>query len=116
MWKLVRSIVMFAGAVAVVVGVVGLFTVVSVSPNQNNVLCGSAVAPDLSQARAETGRGYPATPPAADVKVAHSDYVALCRGELTDRRIWTITVAGIGVLSIAGALTLGAVMRRVGSS
>lgn len=112
---LVRWIVVFIGAVALVTGVAGLLTPVSAGPG--NVGCGIAVAPDLSSARVATERGgqnrpsppsVPETPGFAephDDIIVNTDYVDLCRKELTDRRIWTITLAAVGAAAaLAGAL------------
>lgn len=50
---IIRRVVLFAGAVALIVGAVGLLTPVSASGGLGAVKCGSAVAPDLAAARAE---------------------------------------------------------------
>ncbi|WP_431238018.1 hypothetical protein ACQ86B_25975 [Mycolicibacterium aichiense] len=88
-----------------------------------NVDCGSAIAPDLSAARAATVQGgtnmpspagVPETPGMAephDDVIVNTDYVELCHQELTDRRIWTIVLSAVGAAAILG-IGLAAVLSR----
>ncbi|MBE1552138.1 hypothetical protein GGC64_006225 [Mycobacterium sp. OAS707] len=64
--------------------------------------CGTAVAPDLSAARAHDD-GNAANVPVGDVVVVDTDFTRLCRMELEDRRLWTIPLAAAGVLAAAAA-------------
>lgn len=109
---MIRWSVLFVGVVALAVGVVGLVSPVSAGPA--NVRCGSAVAQDLSAARQATVLGganmpgppaVPETPGLAephDDIIVNTDYVSLCRKDLTDRRIWTIALVGVGAIAVLG--------------
>lgn len=99
---LIGRILVFAGAIALVVGVVGLFAPVSVSPNLLVVDCGSAVSPDPSAARANDDASSANIPVPSGVLV-DTNYTELCRMDLEDRRIWTISLAAVGALAIAAA-------------
>ena len=117
-----RWTVLFIGVVAVVTGVVGILTPVSAGPQ--NVACGTVVAEDLSAARAATVRGganlpapdrVPETPGVAepdDDIIVNSDYVNLCRKELTDRRMWTVTLAAVGAVGVLAGVLAAAAARR----
>jgi len=106
-----RRIILFIGGVAVLVGVIGLFTPVSVHPELVPVSCGSAVAPNLSAARARDD-GNAANVPVRGEVIVDSNYTRLCQMDLADRRIWTITLAAAGALAIASALALAARSNR----
>ncbi|KUH99192.1 hypothetical protein [Mycobacterium sp. IS-3022] len=108
---IVLRIVLFAGVAAVIVGVVGLLAPVSASPENRTIECGSAVAPDLSAARAHDD-GSAANIPVPGGVVADTDFTRLCQMNLEDRRIWTITLAVAGLVAVAGALVLGARWKR----
>ncbi|MBY0389953.1 MAG: hypothetical protein K2X56_18110 [Mycobacterium pseudokansasii] len=107
----VRRILLFAGAVALLVDVVGLLAPVSVSPGLHTVGCGSALAPDLSAARARDDR-TPANVPIDGKVVADINYTRLCQLEIEDRRIWTISLAAPGALAVIVALALAAWFKR----
>jgi hypothetical protein len=102
---------LFGGAVALIVGIAGLLTPVSVAPEDKTVSCGTAVAPDLSEARANDDRSV-ANVPILDEVVADINYTRLCQMDLTDRKIWTISLAGVGALAIVGTLVLRAWWKR----
>lgn len=106
---MVRLVMLFAGMVAVTVGVVGLLVPVNVG--EENVGCGSALFPDFSAAREATNFGG-ANIPVLDQVIATPDYVELCDTEVADRRVWTITLAVAGVLAVVGALILIVRARR----
>lgn len=108
---ILRRTVLFAGVVALIVAVVGLLVPVSVSPEGATVGCGSAVAPDLSTARANDDRSAANMPILGEV-VVDTNYTRLCQMDLDDRRIWTITLAAAGFLAVVGALALGALSNR----
>lgn len=108
---ILRRIVLFMGVVALIVGVVGLLAPVSVSPELQTVRCGSAVAPDLSAARAEDDRSAANLPVGGEI-VADTNYTRLCQMDLSDRRIRTITLAVAGALAVTGAVVLAARAHR----
>jgi hypothetical protein len=82
--------------------------------------------PDLAAARAATehhganipvpdlGPGTP-EPARHDAVIINSDYVSLCRQNLTDRRFWTITLVAVGGVATLGALAAAAGAHRRGS-
>lgn len=107
--------VLFAGLVALIVGVVGLFAPVSASPEEQTIACGSAVAPDLSAARAHDD-GSAANLPVPGGVVADTDYTRLCEMNLEDRRIWTIALSIVGAVGVVGALVWGARAKRTARS
>lgn len=109
---IVRRILVFAGVVALIVGTVGLLAPLSVSPEaEPSVRCGSAVAPDLSAARANDDESAANFPVRGEV-VVDTNYTRLCQLDLADRRIWTITLAAAGALAVVGALMFGAFSSR----
>lgn len=101
-YGMVRLTAVFVGVVALLVGILGLITPVSVSPYRQVVSCGSAIAPDLSEARSLDDTSAANVPVAGEV-VVDTDYTQLCRMELEDRRLWTITVAVVGALAMSAA-------------
>ena len=109
--RIVLSLGVFVGAVTVAAGVVGLLAPISVSSQQNVVGCGSAVAPDLSAARAEDERSG-AGKPVIDEAAPERSYTRLCLMDLDDRRTWMITVAVVGALAIIGVLVFGGLTHR----
>ncbi|MBX7450381.1 hypothetical protein GR927_20535 [Mycolicibacterium sp. 3033] len=112
---LVKRIVLALGAIAIIVGVAGLLTSVSIDPEGRSVSCGSAVSADLSEARAQ----QPTTTDNARIDgdlVVRPDYVALCRQELDDRRLWTLTLCGLGVLAVAVPAVMTLASRRRASA
>ncbi|MCV7016893.1 hypothetical protein H7I96_03995 [Mycolicibacterium aichiense] len=128
---MMRWAIVVVGVLALVTGVAGLLSPVSAGPGHRGpvsvepaqVRCGSAVAPDLSAARAATVQGGKNTPSPAGVPetpgmaephddiIVNTDYVELCHKELTDRRIWTIVLSGVGAVAILG-IGLSAVLSR----
>lgn len=86
-----------------IVGVVGLFAPVSVSPELRTVDCGSAISPDLSDARAQSDVRVSPEEVVTDI-----DYAELCRMDLADRRVLTITViaGGAFILIVTAAVAL----------
>ncbi len=100
----VRRLLIGLGAVLLLAGVIGLLAPVSVSDgNGHSVGCGNAVATDLSAARSANDSGV-ANIPILNQVVPHTDYVAKCQSEVGGRRAWTIPLAVIGIVVIAGAL------------
>ncbi|MGW0161899.1 hypothetical protein ACWDUN_21570 [Mycobacterium sp. NPDC003323] len=99
------------GVGAVLVGLVGLVTPVSVSPALAVVNCGSAAFPDLSEARNFETRDV-VDLPVGDYIPADADYTELCRMDLEDRRLWTLALTGVGVLAGVSSLAVMAMRRR----
>jgi hypothetical protein len=108
--KLIFFLALFLGTVALSVGVVGLLAPVSVSPEDKTVRCGSALAPDLSAARAEDDHSAVNIPVLAD-----TNFTRLCQMDLKDRRMWTISLAAVGALAILGSLAFRARSARAPS-
>jgi hypothetical protein len=95
---------MVLGAAILVAGVIGLLVPVSV-PNGNggSIACGNAVAENLSAARSANDKNL-ANIPIVNQIVPHTDYVAQCQSSVSGRRMWTIPLAVIGVIALAGTL------------
>ena len=73
-----RRLVLLAGAVVLVVGVIGLLMPVSVAgPEGQKIGCGNAIAADDSAAR-EADNNNPVNLPILNEVIPHTDYVALC--------------------------------------
>ena len=106
-----RWLILLVGAVVLIVGVIGLLVPVSVpDPDSGGIGCGSGLVQDLSAAR-EANDNNPANLPILNQIIPHTDYVTQCQSALSGRRAWTIPVAVIGVVVIAGSLFVGS---RVG--
>ena len=107
----VRRLIIAVGAVLLLAGVIGLLTPVSVSDgNGGSVACGNAIATDFSAARNANDKNG-ANIPILNQILPHSDYVAQCQSSVNSRRTWTIPLAVIGIVAVAGA----ALMRRTGA-
>ncbi len=102
---------MFVGAIAVLIGVAGLLTPVSVSPERQAVECGTAVSADLSRARALDDE-MPAKLDVSGELAAAPDYTELCQKELDDRRLGTLTLTGFGAIVVLVPLAVGLIGRR----
>jgi hypothetical protein len=102
-----QRLILLAGAVALIIGVIGLLVGVSVpGPDNGAIGCGNGVATDLSAAR-EANNNNPANLPVLDQIIPHSDYVAQCQSAVSGRRAWTIPVAVVGLVVIAGSFFVG---------
>lgn len=110
-WQL---IIIGAGLVALLVGIVGLIAPVSVANEGRVIDCGSAIAPDLSAARAHDDSSAANVPVLGEL-VGDVNYTRLCEKDLEDRRLWTITLGAAGALAAAGAAAQGAWSRRTKS-
>ncbi|MDO0977052.1 hypothetical protein [Mycolicibacterium frederiksbergense] len=110
----VRPVIVAAGLVALLVGFVGLVSPVSVSAGESVVGCGSALAPDLSAARAHDDAGV-SNDRVSGERVIDTDYTRLCGMDLEDRRLWTITLGGVGALVLAAVATQTVWSRRTPS-
>jgi hypothetical protein len=102
----VRRLILAAGVILVIAGVIALLVPVSVSDsNGGSVGCGNAVAEDLSGARSANG-GTVANVPILNQIVPHTDFVAQCQSAVSSRRAWSIPLAVVGALIAAGALVV----------
>jgi hypothetical protein len=100
----VRRLVLLVGAVALVVGIIGLLVPVSVSDSNGGSLgCGNAAISDLSSAREADNKSV-ASIPILNQIVPHTDFVAECQSALSGRRLWTIPVTVIGAIALVAAL------------
>jgi hypothetical protein len=98
-----RRFVLVVGAVALVVGIIGLLVPVSVSDgNGGSMGCGNAAISDLSSAREANNKSV-ANIPILNQIVPHTDFVAQCQSALSSRRSWTIPVTVIGAIAVIGA-------------
>jgi hypothetical protein len=99
-----RRLVLVAGAILFVAGVVGLFVPVSIS---GGIGCGNAVHSDVSAARAQDNQNVGNSPVVQQIPIANqvapkSQFVSECNSALGNRRLWTIPLTVVGVV-IAGA-------------
>jgi hypothetical protein len=102
-----RRLILLVGAVALIIGVIGLLVPVSVpGPDNASIGCGNGLVSDLSAAR-EANNNNPANLPILDEIIPHSDYVAQCQSAVSGRRTWTIPVAVVGMVVIAGSFFVG---------
>ncbi|HKI40526.1 MAG: aminopeptidase [Mycobacterium sp.] len=107
----VRRLIIGVGAVLLLAGVIGLLVPVSVSDgNGHSIGCGNAFATDLSAARNANDNSV-ANVPILNQVVPHTDYVAQCQSAVGSRRTWTIPLAVVGIIVIAGTL----LVRRQGA-
>lgn len=102
-----RWVILLVGAVALVVGIIGLLMPVSVTgPDNRDVGCGNAVAADYSEARDLDSRN-PVNLPILDEVIPHTDYAAQCESAVSSRRTWSIPVAIIGAVVMAASFFVG---------
>jgi hypothetical protein len=102
-----RWLVLLAGAVVLVVGLIGLLVPVSVAgPDGQDIGCGNAIAADDSAAR-EADNNNPVNLPILNEVLPHTDYVAQCASSVSERRTWSIPVAIVGLVVIAGGFFVG---------
>lgn len=109
-----RLIIVGLGALALLVGVVGLFAPVSVSAEGKTIGCGSVVTPDLSAARANDDASAANALVLGDL-VSDADVTRLCDMNLEDRLQWTVTLVSLGALTVVAAAAQGIVSRRTRS-
>ncbi len=98
-----RRLILFIGAVVLVAGVIALLVPVSVTGDGQSIGCGNAVAADSSEAEAANGKTV-ANVPILNQIVPHTDYVANCRDAVSSRRSWSIPLAVIGAVVLAGSV------------
>jgi hypothetical protein len=105
-----RRLILLAGVVLLVAGVIGLFVPVSISGGSGGSIgCGSAVHSDVSAARSQDNQNVGNSPIVQQIPVVNqvapqSHYVADCNSALGKRRLWTIPLALIGIVAVAGSL------------
>lgn len=110
-----RRLVFAIGAVLLLAGVIALLVPVSASDgNGGSIGCGNAVSADLSAARQVNSKSV-ANVPILNQVVPHTDYVAECQSSVSSRRAWSIPLAVIGVLTVAGSFAVRDT-RAVGSN
>lgn len=111
-----RWLIVLTGAVLMTIGAIGLLTPVSATDSSGqSVGCGTALVSDLSRARAENEKTV-ADLPIINQMVPHTDYVAECEAALSGRRTWTIPLAVIGAVVIAGVLVAPVLLRGPSSA
>jgi hypothetical protein len=102
-----RRLLLLVGALVLIVGVIGLLMPVSITgPDEQSMGCGNAVAADLSAAR-DADSANPVNLPILNEVIPHTDYVTQCQSAVSERRTWSIPVAVIGAVMIAGAFLVG---------
>ncbi|MFG1933328.1 aminopeptidase [Mycobacterium sp. NPDC048908] len=103
----VRRLILLVGAVVLVVGVIGLLMPVSVpGPDNGSIGCGNALAQDSSAAQ-QADNQNPANLPIINQVVPHTNYTAQCESAVSGRRAWTIPVAIVGLVVLAGSFFVG---------
>lgn len=108
-----RRLILLAGAVVLVVGLIGLFMPVSIAgPDNQKIGCGNAVVADDSEAR-QADSSNPVNLPVINEIVPHTDYVAQCQSAVSDRRMWAIPVAIVGLVVLVGGFLVGGRGSRV---
>ena len=100
----VRRMILVAGAVLLLAGVIGLLVPVSISDSDGNGIgCGNAVAADTSSAQAANDKNVVADIPVINQIVPHADYVSQCQSSISSRRSWTIPLAIVGAIVVAAS-------------
>ncbi len=110
-----RLMIAGLGAVALLVGIVGLFAPVSVFAEGEVIRCGSVTAPDLSAARANDDASAANALVLGDL-VSDANFTRLCDMNLEDRRLWTISLGALGGLAVIAAAAQGVMSRRATSA
>lgn len=106
-----RTLMLVAGAVLLIVGVIGLLVPVSASSNGESVGCGNAIMKDTSEAeKKDKNLGNTAADVATDLGVPQvseaipqTHFVAACDSAVSGRRAWSIPVAVVGLIVAGGA-------------
>jgi hypothetical protein len=102
-----RRLILLLGAVVLVVGVIGLLMPVSTAgPDGQEIGCGNAVAADYSQAR-EADNNNLANLPILNEVLSPPNFEAQCQSAVSGRRTWSIPVAIIGLVLVAGSFFVG---------
>ena len=100
-----RRLVLIVGAVLLIAGVIALLVPVSITGDCKSIGCGNAIAEDTSQDESANGQTV-ADVPILNQIVPHTDYVAECNHAVSSRRSWSIPLAVIGALVMAGSLVV----------
>jgi hypothetical protein len=109
-------LILLVGAIALVVGVIGLLVPVSVpGPDGGSIGCGNGVVVDLSHAKEVDDRNL-ANLPVLNQVLPHTDYVPACQSAVSSRRAWTIPMAVVGLLVIAGSFFVGGRTSSIGTT
>jgi hypothetical protein len=98
-----RRLVLLLGAAVLIAGVIALLVPVSITGNGESIGCGNAVAADMSGAREANGETV-ANVPILNQIVPHTDYVVECQEAVSSRRSWSIPLAVVGALALAGSV------------
>lgn len=102
-----RRLVLFAGAVVFVIGVIAMLVPVSIAgPDNQRIGCGNTIAANDTEAR-QADNANPVNLPIIDEIVPHTDYVVQCDSALSQRRTWSIPIAVVGLLLLAGGALVG---------
>ena len=102
-----RRFIMLVGAVALIAGVVGLLTPVSITPkNRNNFSCGNAMHSNMSAAREQDAKNIDLEFHYGGITnlLGEANYAGDCASSLASRRAWSIPLAAVGAITVAGAL------------
>ena len=100
-----RRLILLVGAAVLIAGVIALLVPVSVTGDGQSIGCGNAVATDLSEAEAANGKTV-ANVPILNQIVPHTDYVRECQEAVSGRRSWSIPLAVVGALVVAGSVVV----------
>jgi hypothetical protein len=102
-----RRLILLVGAVALIIGVIGLLVPVSVpGPDNGSISCGNGIAADQSAAQ-QADNNNPANLPIINQVLPHTNYVSQCQSAVSSRRAWAIPVAVIGLVVIVGSFFVG---------
>ena len=97
-----RRLILLVGAALLVAGVIALLVPVSITGDGESIGCGNAVAADSSEAEAANNKTV-ANVPILNKIVPHTDFVAECNHAVSSRRSWSIPLAVVGALAVAGS-------------
>ena len=100
-----RRLILIAGAVVLIAGVIALLVPVSITGNGKSIGCGTAIAADSSEAESANGQTVAGVPILNEI-VPHTDYVAECHHAVSSRRSWSIPLAVVGLLVVAGSFVV----------
>lgn len=102
----VRRMILLGGVILLLAGVIGLLVPVSTSSSDGkDVGCGNALFQNLDQARSANASSVAGVPILNQI-VPHTDYVAQCESELSNRRAWSIPVAILGIVIAASSFAV----------
>jgi hypothetical protein len=101
-----RRLILLVGAVALVVGVVGLLVPVSVPTGQRQHRLRQRLGSGFVGGAAG-GQQQPGQPADTQPDHPHTNYTAQCHSAVSGRRAWTIPVTIVGLVAIAGSFFVG---------